>query len=134
MGGIARASSLSKSRRSEIARKAARSRWEKRETGILDLSEIKRQVKEMLKDRDASAYLFGSYARGEAKKLSDVDLMVVEKKLENPRLYETYLLRSRLTLPKNIDLVVVDAENFETWRSSPGTVQNEVDREGVRLV
>jgi predicted nucleotidyltransferase len=134
LGGMARARSLSKGRRAEIAREAARSRWSRRDSGILDLSEIRRQVARMLADRDAVAYLFGSYARGEARENSDVDLLVVEKKLDKPRIHETYLLRSRLTWPKDVDLMVVDAENFEKWRTSPGTVQNEVDREGVRLV
>lgn len=134
LGGLARARSLSETRRSEIARKAAKARWEKRDDGILDLSEIKRQVVEMLADRDAVAYLFGSYASGEARAASDIDLMVVEKKLAHPRIYETYLLRSRLTLQKSIDLIVIDSANFETWRDEPGTVQNEVSRKGMRLV
>ncbi len=88
----------------------------------------------MLADRDAVAYLFGSYASGEARATSDIDLMVVEKKLAHPRIYETYLLRSRLTLQKSIDLIVIDSANFETWRDEPGTVQNEVSRKGMRLV
>lgn len=88
----------------------------------------------MLEDRDAVAYLFGSYARGEARPGSDVDLMIVEKKLANPRLREIYVLRERLTLEKDVDLLVVDEENFNTWKRSPGTVQHEVYREGVRLV
>lgn len=88
----------------------------------------------MLRDRDATAYLFGSYARGQARSKSDVDIMVVEKNLPHPRLREIYLLRSRLEINKDVDLLVVDEENFQTWKNSPGTVQHEVYRKGVRLV
>ena len=88
----------------------------------------------MLEDRDASAYLFGSYARGQARPKSDVDIMVVEKNLPHPRLREIYLLRARLKIDKDVDLLVVDEENFNAWKNSPGTVQHEVYREGVRLV
>jgi predicted nucleotidyltransferase len=88
----------------------------------------------MLEDREAQAFLFGSYARGQARPKSDVDIMVVEKTLRYPRLREIYLLRARLKIDKDVDLLVIDEENFNTWKNSPGTVQNEVYREGVRLV
>ena len=88
----------------------------------------------MLKDREAKVYLFGSYARGEARASSDVDLLVVEKKMEGNRYAETALLRHRLTFDQAVDLIVVDEENFDTWKNSYGTVQHEAFREGVRLV
>lgn len=134
LGGLARAKSLTSSARSRIARQAAKARWEAEGKGILSRGEIRRQVVGMLIDRDAKAYLFGSYARGEADPRSDVDLMIVETKLANPRLRETSLLRRRLSFDKNVDLIVVDQENFERWKHSFGTVQHEIYREGVRLV
>ncbi len=134
LGGIARARSLSETERSRIARHAANSRWSKRETGILGRDEIRDQVVRMLADRDAVAYLFGSYARGEAGPSSDVDLMVVEKKLPQPRLLEIHTLRERLSIDKDVDLIVVDAANFEAWKNEYGTVQHEAYREGIRLV
>lgn len=88
----------------------------------------------MLADREAVAYLFGSYARGEAKPDSDIDLLVVEKKLQHPRIMETYLLSERLKLGKDVDLIVVDEKNYDTWKMEYGTVQHEVYRQGVRLV
>jgi len=88
----------------------------------------------MLEDREARAYLFGSYARGEARPDSDVDILVVEKELVNPRLREIYLLQERLELDQDVDLIVVDEENFETWKRIRGTVQHEVWRKGIQLV
>ncbi len=47
------------------------------EHGILDLGEIKETVSEVLKKYDVkSCYLFGSYARNEARDNSDVDLVI----------------------------------------------------------
>ena len=134
LGGIARSKSLSPEARSHIARKAALTRWSKGNREILSRGEIRRQVARMLEDREAQAFLFGSYARGQARPKSDVDIMVVEKTLRYPRLREIYLLRARLKIDKDVDLLVIDEENFNTWKNSPGTVQNEVYREGVRLV
>jgi hypothetical protein len=75
-GGLARARILSPERRSEIARTAARVRWPK---GILSRSEIQRQIADSLQGRRVEAYLFGSYGRGKATPLSDVDIMVLFK-------------------------------------------------------
>jgi predicted nucleotidyltransferase len=133
LGGVARARSLPADERSRIARKAARARWADK-PGILSRDEITRQVVKMLKDREAKVYLFGSYARGEARASSDVDLLVVEKKMAGNRYAETALLRHRLTFDQAVDLIVVDEENFDTWKNSYGTVQHEAFREGVRLV
>jgi predicted nucleotidyltransferase len=134
LGGVARARSLSADERSRIARKAARARWADK-PGILSREEIKRQVVKMLEDRsEAVAYLFGSYARGEARVSSDVDLLVVEKKMAGNRYAETALLRHRLTFDRAVDLIVVDEENFNTWKNSYGTVQHVAFSEGVRLV
>jgi predicted nucleotidyltransferase len=134
LGGYARAKVLSGSDRSRIAKKAAKARWAASGKGILSRREIRMQVSNMLDDREAVAYLFGSYARGEARPSSDVDIMVVEKKIPTSRLYEIHTLRKRLKLDKDIDLIVIDEENFETWKNSQGTLQHEVYKEGVRLV
>ena len=134
LGGIARARSLSAGERTAIARKAARARWNKRAAGILRKSEIQRQVKLALGDRAASAFLFGSYARGEATPESDVDILVIEEKPAAGWMKETSEIRRRLSFGKPVDLIVVDKASYEDWKHECGTVQYEVAREGVRLV
>jgi Nucleotidyltransferase domain. len=100
----------------------------------LQISEIRVLVKKALVDRDAKAFLFGSYARGEATPHSDVDILVVEKTQVNDWLAETADLRRRMPFDKNLDLIVIDKDSFDQWRNEYGTVQHEVSREGVRLV
>lgn len=41
------------------------------------LSDFKREIRQLYKNRLADIYLFGSYARGEATEESDIDLLVV---------------------------------------------------------
>ena len=42
----------------------------------LTISEITRLVSDAMRNRSAKVYLFGSYARGQATKYSDIDLVV----------------------------------------------------------
>lgn len=42
----------------------------------LTISEITRLVNDAMRNRSAKVYLFGSYARGQATKYSDIDLVV----------------------------------------------------------
>ena len=81
-----------------------------------------------------SAFLFGSYARNEARPDSDLDIMVVEKNLHTDIFHETWAIRELLTDQKSIDLLVLDERTFEHGKDRIGTVQNDVVREGVRLV
>ena len=132
-GGIARARSLTPAARSRIASVASQARW-RRSRGVLRLGDIRREVAGALRDRDAVAYLFGSYARGEARRTSDVDIMVVERVAADSWLHETAVLRKRISLGRAVDLVVVDRASFDAWRNEVGTLPHVVAREGVRLV
>ena len=136
MGGVARAKALSSARRRQIARRAAAVRWGRHRAGVLQRSAIRREVTRALGDLDVSVYLFGSYARGQATPRSDVDLMVVMRKIPAgfKRLRETAELRRKITFDKPVDLILVDAESFERWKGEYGSVQHEVASEGVRLV
>jgi predicted nucleotidyltransferase len=131
LGGIARAKSLSGERRRSIARKAARARWD---SGLVQLSEIKRQVTEALSDRLASAYLFGSYACHKATPHSDIDLMVVLDSPDANWFDETAVIRGRLNFGRPIDLIVIDDATYQVWKKEEDSVQYEVAKKGVRLV
>lgn len=129
-GGIARARKLDAARRSSIARRAARARWN---SGLVRVPEIRRQVARALAGRQASAYLFGSYARREATPESDVDLMVVLRTPGADWFSETAAIRELLDFGKPVDLVVVDSAAYSEWRKIKGSVQYEVARTGVKL-
>jgi uncharacterized protein len=66
--------------------------------------------------------LFGSYARGDAKDASDLDLLVVEEDV--PNLVEEYdRLRGAIgSLGTGIDLLIYPLDEFErrrNWQTSP---------------
>ncbi len=78
--------------------------------------------------------LFGSRARGEAGKTSDVDLIVIEKspfnKVRNRHSETTRLYRrlSRYLVPK--DILVYSSEEVEYWRNSKNHVLARAVRQG----
>ncbi len=82
----------------------------------------------------ATVYLFGSYARGDATANSDVDILVVERGLRD-WLAETVRLRRvvRAGTDKEVDLIVMGADDWHKWRKHEGTVQHAVATEGIRL-
>jgi predicted nucleotidyltransferase len=139
LGGRARAQKLSANRRTTIARQAAQARWQRRQAGIMPIGEIRIMVREALIAHrgsvdGVSAFLFGSYARGEAKPDSDLDIMIVEKAPPADLFHETWSIRRLLTGQKSIDLIVLDEQTFNRRKNDNGTVQHDVAQEGVRLV
>lgn len=133
MGGLARSRVLSPEQRSRIARRAAKARWT-RQPDVLQVAQIRSLVKAALVDVDARAYLFGSYASGQATPDSDVDIMVIQKKPVKNWLAETSALRRRMQFGKSLDLVIEDEAAFAHWKDQYGTIAYEVAKKGVRLV
>jgi predicted nucleotidyltransferase len=133
MGGLARSRVLSPEQRSRIARRAAKARWARRQD-VLQVSQIRTLVKTALDDVEARAYLFGSYASGQATADSDVDIMVIQKKPVKSWLDETSALRRRMQFGKSVDLVLEDEASFARWKNEYGTVAHEVAKKGIRLV
>jgi uncharacterized protein len=78
----------------------------------------------------ATIILFGSHARGQAGKQSDLDLLVVEPKV-TARREEMVRLRDVLR-PLRIpaDVLVVSERTFQEWRETPGTILYEASKEG----
>lgn len=133
LGGLARSRVLSPEQRSRIARRAAKARWA-RQQDVLSVAQIRSLVKAALVNVDARAYLFGSYASGQATPDSDVDIMVIQKKPVKNWLAETSTLRRRMQFGKSLDLVIEDEAGFARWKGQYGTIAHEVAKKGVRLV
>jgi predicted nucleotidyltransferase len=98
-------------------------------------------VVEALGERKAKAYLFGSYARGDATARSDLDIAVIVEKMPEDLLGEMAELNSAVhealgSISKEIDLLLVDEKTFDEHKAKSwdGSVYNDVHREGIRLV
>jgi uncharacterized protein len=77
--------------------------------------------------------LFGSHARGEAGKLSDLDFLVIEPSVEDV-IEGTYRLRCTLTeLDVFADLVVVTEDEAKVWGGVYGTIIHAALSEGRPL-
>ncbi|NNN04502.1 MAG: nucleotidyltransferase domain-containing protein [Elusimicrobia bacterium] len=93
-------------------------------------------IREMV-DRIVSGFspeqviLFGSYARGEADKDSDVDLLVVLPKIEGSRRQKCVDIRVALhAMGLAKDIVIRTHEELEREKNIPGTIGRAVGKEG----
>jgi predicted nucleotidyltransferase len=82
-------------------------------------------------------YLFGSYARGDARKDSDVDLLIVVREPFGPersRFQEINRIRRALSsfrIPK--DILIYSSDEFAKWRHSLNHIIGRCVREGKLL-
>ena len=77
--------------------------------------------------------LFGSHARGDAGKHSDLDFLVIEPSVEDV-IEETYRLRCTLRgLDVFVDIVVVTEDEARAWGDVHGTVIHAALSEGRSL-
>ncbi|MEW6381179.1 MAG: nucleotidyltransferase domain-containing protein [bacterium] len=67
-------------------------------------------------------YLFGSYARGEAREQSDLDFLVVEKSLKSRRTEMVRLHDAIRPMRIPVDILVVSEAAFTEWADVKGTV------------
>ncbi|MFP3090423.1 nucleotidyltransferase domain-containing protein [Treponema sp. TIM-1] len=79
--------------------------------------------------------LFGSYARGENRENSDIDILIVMKNLDNERkitglLYKE-LLNDSISVP--IDFLAVDYDKYNRLKNKNGYIYKTIDREGKIL-
>jgi predicted nucleotidyltransferase len=82
----------------------------------------------------ARVILFGSYARGEATALSDLDLLVIEPEVAAPRAESARLRRELRDLEVALDVIVVSRKQAEQLGEVAGTVVNEALQTGRVLV
>ena len=128
--------------RSRIARRAATTRWARLGRGVLTLAQIRDAVTKALADRKAKAYLFDSYARGDATSRDEIYILVIVNKMPEDLLGETADVTSAIHEAlggmggdaKEIVLYLADEATFEEWREAFGTPHYAVATEGIRLV
>ena len=77
--------------------------------------------------------LFGSMARGEAGRSSDIDVLVVVREGVHRRKSAQLIYRRLLGFGIPVDVVVATTSDLEQYRDSPGLVYREAIREGREL-
>src|SRR5688572_19387636 len=76
--------------------------------------------------------LFGSHARGDARKGSDYDLMVELPGLNDAEAWEMRCqIKQVLPLRVAVDITVRTPANFDERRDDPGTLDWAIGREGI---
>lgn len=99
--------------------------------GMISTDAIAQAVRILVDAADPiKVILFGSYARGDARDDSDVDLLVVERRLSNKRSEMVRLRNLVRPLRIPVDIIVVSEEEFRDWAHLAGTVLHRADTEG----
>jgi predicted nucleotidyltransferase len=76
--------------------------------------------------------LFGSYARGDNKEGSDIDILILMNNLENERevtgaLYKG-LLKEDISLP--VDFLAIDCNKYNKLKNETGYIYKTIEQEG----
>lgn len=92
---------------------------------------IKKAIKRLVKaGKPQKIYLFGSYARGDARKQSDLDFLVVERGLRSRRKEMVRLHDAIRSMRIPVDILVTSESTFNEWADVPGTVMHRAKTEG----
>jgi predicted nucleotidyltransferase len=82
---------------------------------------------------DAEIILFGSHARGDAGRHSDLDFLVIEPQVESWGEESVRLRRQLRGLCVSADIIVVSRAYAEKWRDTPGDIVHAALGEGKVL-
>jgi predicted nucleotidyltransferase len=77
--------------------------------------------------------VFGSQARGEGGADSDLDLVVVEREVQDRFSEIACLHRVLRGLIMGVDILVIGEKDFEEWSATPGSVYHTARVEGKVL-
>jgi predicted nucleotidyltransferase len=78
--------------------------------------------------------LFGSHARGDAGRQSNLDFLIVEPKVEHPGEESVRLRRALRGLGVAADVIVVSAQDAAEWQDVQGSLVHAALSEGRELV
>ncbi|MFA5880140.1 MAG: nucleotidyltransferase domain-containing protein [Candidatus Margulisiibacteriota bacterium] len=76
---------------------------------------------------------FGSFVRGNMRKDSDLDLLVIEEKLLNPRKEMVRLRRLLKDEEIILDILPVDFKTYSDWKDVKGNIFYNINKEGKIL-
>jgi predicted nucleotidyltransferase len=79
--------------------------------------------------------LFGSYARGENRENSDIDILILMKNLENERKITGLLYKELLSsdISKPIDFLAIDYDKYNKLKNKIGYIYKTIEKEGQIL-
>ena len=81
--------------------------------------------------KPARVVLFGSYARGDATEKSDVDFLVIEKKIANRN--DEYVELWNVIGARQVDLLLMQEDEYQKRTDWIGSLPYRVNREGQVL-
>jgi predicted nucleotidyltransferase len=77
--------------------------------------------------------LFGSYARGDAKSDSDVDILILKKGITKTRTFSgkvhTEMCRNKVDTP--VDIIVMDSDVYDNNIDNAGFIYKTINQEGI---
>lgn len=79
---------------------------------------------------EATVIVFGSCARGETNEDSDLDVLVVEPRVDDQWDEMVRLRRAMRPIRIAADVIVVSQKTFDEWADTPNTVLYEAAHEG----
>jgi predicted nucleotidyltransferase len=93
---------------------------------------VNKAVKEIVRAANPKrVILFGSYVRGDVRRDSDLDILVVTAKtVKNPRREGVRLRRALRGIPMSMDILVVSEKKLARLRDTPGLIYREAVRNG----
>ena len=107
---------------------------------VYTIEEIKKMIYDILKKYGIEkAYIFGSYARGEADKKSDVDIMIKKGKLKTLLQLSALAYEIEQILKKQVDIVIEETYtddiqyDSETIKLAKNIFYNEVKKERLNI-
>jgi predicted nucleotidyltransferase/predicted RNase H-like HicB family nuclease len=108
---------------------------ESRADHLLTVDEIRTEARRAMTKtgRRGKVILFGSYARGDARVPSDVDLMVVVESYRRDKIKDYGEIRRSIDHGRGIDLIVAIEAEHEEWKTERGSVHHEAFTHGVVL-
>ena len=76
--------------------------------------------------------LFGSYARGDYKKNSDIDILILKKGLKNEReiTNRLYIDFFNKKIPVPVDLIAMDYDKYDQLNNDIGYIYKTIKQEG----